>query len=357
MLEGNSAGWLRAGSEVVGAGLVWQGPNAATTSDVTLVSPLLAVGDSDEDLVVSFEHRFSFGSGDGGVIDISLDRGETWDDVAAYTDAGYNGVIDGGDTGGSFTNRSAFVGESLSWPATDNVSLNFGTMFSGQVIQIRFRIATNATDGAHGWEIDNISADGIDNDPFWAAVPNSGMCDCIDCGRPVANAGTDQVVRSGGLVILDASESFDPDGDLVRFDWVQLSGPGISLDAYDVVTPSFMAPWVSSDEQLTFQVTVTDTKTINTDTVDVKIVPLFRSNTLPCDGLGNEATMLPHQVGARDPCRNHGKQSYGRSGHSGCTVQPVSSKKDGLLALLLLLTLMAGRLQINRLRARSTKAK
>jgi len=46
---------------------------------------------------------------------------------------------------------------------------------------------------------------------------------------PVAEAGYDRRVRAGTVVYLDGSESYDPENAPLHFEWVQLSGPAVSL--------------------------------------------------------------------------------------------------------------------------------
>lgn len=68
---------------------------------------------------------------------------------------------------------------------------------------------------------------------FLSADPNS---------VPVANAGSDQVVSAGADVTLDASESYDVDGNLLSFAWSIVSAPTgsqSSLSSETAVRPSF----------------------------------------------------------------------------------------------------------------------
>jgi hypothetical protein len=46
----------------------------------------------------------------------------------------------------------------------------------GQTIRLRFRIATDAAAGDYGWELDNLSVQGITNTPFSALVPETAVC-------------------------------------------------------------------------------------------------------------------------------------------------------------------------------------
>jgi len=74
---------------------------------------------------------------------------------------------------------------------------------------------------------------------------------------PVADAGSDQTVRTLALVTLDGSGSADPDGDLpLAYFWTQAGGPAVTLGDPTVVTPTFSAP--GDTAVLTFTLTVTD---------------------------------------------------------------------------------------------------
>jgi hypothetical protein len=157
----------------------WHGADSGSTGDVKLVSPILRVAATGP-LVITLDQAYSFEfSGgiywDGGVIEISSDGGATWQDVSAFDDPGYDGVIT--DTSGNpLAGRNAFGGTNPSYPATDPLTLRLGTGFDGQNIRIRFRIGTDAAVGAPGWTIDNIAVSGITNTPFGVVVDDDGVC-------------------------------------------------------------------------------------------------------------------------------------------------------------------------------------
>ena len=74
---------------------------------------------------------------------------------------------------------------------------------------------------------------------------------------PVANAGPDQTVDENTPVTLSGSGS-DPDGTIAYYEWIQVSGTTVTISGAYAQTATFTAPDVDSDEDLVFQLTVTD---------------------------------------------------------------------------------------------------
>jgi hypothetical protein len=58
---------------------------------------------------------------------------------------------------------------------------------------------------------------------------------------PVANAGPDQIGVAAGQITLDASASYDPDGDAITFQWTQVAGPSVSLSGMNTARATFTA--------------------------------------------------------------------------------------------------------------------
>jgi len=87
----------------------------------------------------------------------------------------------------------------------------------------------------------------------------------------VANAGFDQSTIEGDTLYLDASLSYDPANAIVKYQWVQLSGPEIQLDDANSQKPQFIAPEVSIfGAYLVFQLTVFNSNNVSAqDTVKV----------------------------------------------------------------------------------------
>jgi subtilisin-like proprotein convertase family protein len=125
---------------------------------------------------------------------------------------------------------------------------------------------------------------------------------CAGSGNqaPVAEAGSDQSVQSGEDVILDGSQSYDPDNDLISYEWIQTLGTPVTLFDADTEHPSFTAPTVSVLETLTFSLVVSDDQFVSeADTVDIT-VQADASGLQPGDLLVTEVMPNP-QSGSRDP--------------------------------------------------------
>ncbi|MDE2663884.1 MAG: Ig-like domain-containing protein [Gemmatimonadota bacterium] len=97
-------------------------------------------------------------------------------------------------------------------------------------------------------------------------------------GAPTANAGSDQTVDERTTVTLSGSGS-DPDGDSVTYAWKQLTGTTATLSSATVASPTFPAPEVTADTDLTFELTVSDGTLSGVDTVTVTVRHVNRAPT------------------------------------------------------------------------------
>lgn len=108
---------------------------------------------------------------------------------------------------------------------------------------------------------------------------------------PTAEAGADQTVNEGTLVMLDGTASNDPDGDTLTYTWTQISGPLVTLSNLHKPTPTFTAPVVSpGGVTLEFKLTVNDgTLASNPDVVAITLLDI---NDPPACDLAKASTDL-----------------------------------------------------------------
>lgn len=108
---------------------------------------------------------------------------------------------------------------------------------------------------------------------------------------PLANAGDNQTVDGGELVILDASASSDVDGDALSFAWTVLNNANITLSATDVVQPQFVAPEAGGDFE--FSLVVSDGELFSSE--DRVLISVNALNQAPVANAGED-----HSVGGNE---------------------------------------------------------
>ena len=105
---------------------------------------------------------------------------------------------------------------------------------------------------------------------------------------PTANAGTDQTVASGTAASLAGSGN-DTDGTIASYSWSQIGGATVSITGSNTTNASFIAPTVTTDTPLPFQLTVTDNDGATaSDTVIVTVSTI--PNTSPTANAGTDQT-------------------------------------------------------------------
>ena len=88
--------------------------------------------------------------------------------------------------------------------------------------------------------------------------------------QPVADAGASRVVQPGSEVLLDGSASSDTDGQIISYQWKQITGAVVNLIDKDTVSARFVAPETDNREELGFELTVQD----NAGASDIDDVPI-----------------------------------------------------------------------------------
>lgn len=263
-----------------GVNHLWVGLANGYSANTTLTGPVLNVSTS-EPLIVEFDHWYSFeeiyqGLGeDGGVVEVSVNGSEFTNSLflgGIFEEGGYNGAAIGNDYG------PAFVGTLNQSGTSSHVRINFGYNLAGTQTRLRFRTAvneSNSTNSPTGWLVDNVAISGTTTPPFLGLVDNAPQCD----NRPLhIDAGPDQQVAEldslgqASLVTLNAN-LLDRDGiEDVHLRWEQIAGPTVVLDNPFSATPSFNAPPVDDDTQLSFRLTASQQGAIQEDGLTVTIM-------------------------------------------------------------------------------------
>ena len=99
---------------------------------------------------------------------------------------------------------------------------------------------------------------------------------------PIANVGVDQTINEGATVILNGSNSSDPDGDTLSFSWIVPSG--ITLNSNTGVKPTFTAPEVTANTSYSFMLVVND-GTVDSP-VDQVLISVINVNKAPIANAG-----------------------------------------------------------------------
>jgi YVTN family beta-propeller protein len=115
---------------------------------------------------------------------------------------------------------------------------------------------------------------------------------------PFVDTGPNLIVESDKLVRLDGSnsrDSSDSSEDNLNYKWTQTIGPRVTLDNSTSSNPTFLAPKVNEQTDLTFQLTVTNNEGMTSEPDEVKItVNPTRSATT--EGAEDESRTLSDEI-------------------------------------------------------------
>lgn len=106
---------------------------------------------------------------------------------------------------------------------------------------------------------------------------------------PLANAGDNQTINEQILVTLTGIGT-DNDGTITTYQWQQLSGIDVNLSNTELATATFIAPDISQNEDLTFELTVTDND--GESHSDITVVQVLRDNQDPIAHAGEDTTVF-----------------------------------------------------------------
>lgn len=271
--SGQARKWARVASGVDGS---WAVPNNVVPSEQLLTSPRFTIDGTTFGL--GFRHRWSFrisrqGTSDldGGVVELSVDKGKTWRDVSDVGTVDYNTTLSSGRGDSTLEGRKAYGNKSPGYPA-EWVSSRIDVTLPArpESVMVRFRTASgNRFAGAPGWELDDIELFGIASKPFWSFVPHRDLC---DANGPTALAGDPLTVKSKQPVTIEGSATHPKDLPL-SYTWTQVDGPALQLVS-DGPRLSFAAPDVGREPaKLTFALRADDGALLSpASTVDVTVI-------------------------------------------------------------------------------------
>ena len=120
---------------------------------------------------------------------------------------------------------------------------------------------------------------------------------------PTVDAGANRTVNERTAVTLSGSAS-DPDGDTMTYAWTHDSGISVDLTGSDTTRPQFTAPGVTSNEDIVFTFTATDTAGESADdtvTVTVRDVPISVLSATYNPGNGQLIITFNQDIGPSAP--------------------------------------------------------
>ncbi len=143
---------------------------------------------------------------------------------------------------------------------------------------------------------------------------NSDTVSVIGIILQIADAGPDQTVDLGATVQLDGSGSSANDGSPIdNYQWTQTSGPTVTLDDPTSASPSFTAPQTEVQENIIFELVVTNENGVESqpDSVAITVNPVTPVPPQPpsLDGIVGSGNNINIQVQ-----ENSGNSAVGQSG-------------------------------------------
>ncbi|MEK6749919.1 MAG: hypothetical protein AABY83_12055 [Pseudomonadota bacterium] len=181
--------------------------------------------------------------------------------VAPEASAGSNFSVDSGSlvtVAGRGTDTDGAVvrylweqtrGPSITSLGADREQLQFNAPTTSTLTRISFRFTVTDDKGATGADTVTVTVNpSVAPPPVTPPVVNNS---------PIVSAGMDLSVVVGSPVNIHATAS-DPDGNIVSYQWQQLSGTNVTLQGASGADLAFVAPGVTTPEALSFRVTVTD---------------------------------------------------------------------------------------------------
>ncbi len=229
--------------------------------DSNTVAPTLTAPDINRDAVARFELTVSDGElTSTDEVEVTILRLNT----APVADAGVDGEVSEGQT-------LTLDGSGSADPDGDELTYAWSQLDGPSVALADAATATPTLTAPEVGQNTVVRLQLVVLDGAQTSEPDVVEINILNINQPpVADAGQDQSVASEQTVTLDGSDSADPDGGELAFVWTQTDGPEVELENKDQPKASFVAPSITEDTELVFEVEVTDSEGLS-DTASVTV--------------------------------------------------------------------------------------
>ncbi len=168
----------------------WFMPDEIVGSDSSLVTPPFLVNNGTFSFTFKMKHSFETSSGptaywDGGVLELSNNGGSSWVDIGGSASPTYNGTI-ASNANSPIANRQAYVGTNPGYPSFTTVTVNLGSTYAGQTVQVRWRAASDDNTGALGWWLDDLGFTTLATPMFDTLTAEPDIC--LSCFATIGEA-------------------------------------------------------------------------------------------------------------------------------------------------------------------------
>ena len=235
------------------------------------VNDLLAQGLDPEKLVIGVP---KYGRGWKGVHNYTGDNpmtGQATGGIDGTWEAGvldYRDIVDNHSGNGWEDRYDEQAEASYKWNPTTKELISYdnarAVKAKGNYVQQR------GLAGLFSWEIDADNGDVLNAMHEGLGHGDSGVTPPPENKPPHANAGVDQTVTGPLDVILDGSNSYDPEQQTISYAWKQTAGDSLAITGENEAKATITVPSTDTDISYTFTLTVTDEEGLtDSDTVTI----------------------------------------------------------------------------------------
>ena len=221
-------------------------PAGADTARATFTAPNL-----EADAVLTF--RLTVTDPGGASASDTANITVRADNDAPLADAGSDfGVSDGDTVALDGSGSSDPEGGTLTWAWTQTGGTSTVTLSGASTSTPSFAAPQLAADDSLTFTLTVTDPGGL------SATDTATVTVSADDDAPIADAGDDFTTYEGDAAALDGGGSSDPEGEALTYAWTQTGTPAATLSDASASAPTFTAPAVTADTELTFTLTATD---------------------------------------------------------------------------------------------------